>query len=300
MPTIRTWIGGGDNRASDPNHWVDSNNQPGGPQPGDTLIMNTGTINISHRDLAGDTLTLIGSQNTINLDKADLKLQGSTEQQQGVNFTLNARGHNDSLEMISQSGTGLGILTFATINLADHTHLLMKGNLQFASGYFIDGGPGSEIINQGSITSGRRGSHTISTNIAGHGSITLNGATSESSNYDINGKVGVGQTFELVPALQQTTLIIEQPGTFHGLLDLSGSFASEVHTRVVLEGLTATSYSVKGDKLNLYNGHKIVDTLRLNNPTSQPFSVGATGSGVVLQFNGTAPGNILTMHGFHS
>ena len=74
--TTRMWIGGGDNQASNPHDWSDPNGLPGAPRPGDTLILNNGTINISDNDLKGDTLTLAGEGPTINLDNAHLRLQG--------------------------------------------------------------------------------------------------------------------------------------------------------------------------------------------------------------------------------
>src|SRR6516164_6506153 len=64
-PTTRAWIGGGNNQASNPNDWIDTNNfnLPGAPQPGDTLVLGTPahpaasyTMNIQGNDLAGNTL----------------------------------------------------------------------------------------------------------------------------------------------------------------------------------------------------------------------------------------------------
>jgi hypothetical protein len=52
--TQRTWIGCGNNEASNPNDWSPT----GAPQPGNSLNMSAGTINISGDALAGDTLTI--------------------------------------------------------------------------------------------------------------------------------------------------------------------------------------------------------------------------------------------------
>ncbi len=289
--TTRMWIGGGDNQASNPHDWSDPNGLPGAPRPGDTLILNNGTINISDNDLKGDTLTLAGEGPTINLDNAHLRLQGSTAQQQGVSFTLNAGG-DDLLNMISSDNSG--ILVVPTIHLAENAHLLMKGDLQFAS-YSINGGTGSEIINDGTIGAGRLISQPINTNVSGHGSIKVSGATKGPNVLTVNGKVGHGQTFELVNSNFGATLDVKQPDVFHGLLDVP-SFETP-HTSVILEGLVATNYSVKGDRLFLYEGNRKIDTVRLSNPTVQPVSIAQSGSSVILGFNETPPGTILPMNG---
>jgi hypothetical protein len=52
--TNRTWIGGGNNQASNPKDWSPT----GAPQPGDTLTMSQGTIKISGNAMAGDVLNV--------------------------------------------------------------------------------------------------------------------------------------------------------------------------------------------------------------------------------------------------
>jgi hypothetical protein len=65
MATTRTWIGGGNDRASNANDWSPT----GAPQPGDTLTdpVNGSTINISDNVLRGDTLSILASGVTLNL-----------------------------------------------------------------------------------------------------------------------------------------------------------------------------------------------------------------------------------------
>jgi hypothetical protein len=58
MATTRTWIGGGNNKAANPNDWSPT----GDPQVGDSLMMTHGTMNVSGNGLAGDTLTVSGGQ----------------------------------------------------------------------------------------------------------------------------------------------------------------------------------------------------------------------------------------------
>lgn len=67
--TNRTWIGGGNNEASNPKDWSPT----GAPQAGDTLVMNGETnnpINVSDYNLRGNSLNVQGGANTINMSNA--------------------------------------------------------------------------------------------------------------------------------------------------------------------------------------------------------------------------------------
>ena len=73
--TNRTWIGNQDhnNNASNPDNW----NPRGVPRPGDSLVINSGTIAVSQNDLAGDILTvnlLASSPVVIDLSHANLQI----------------------------------------------------------------------------------------------------------------------------------------------------------------------------------------------------------------------------------
>ena len=65
--TDRTWIGGGNNNARNPNDWSPT----GAPQSGDTLSMINGTMNVRDDDLAGNAVhvgdPITGGQDTFNL-----------------------------------------------------------------------------------------------------------------------------------------------------------------------------------------------------------------------------------------
>ena len=52
--TNRTWIGGGNNKASNPRDWSPN----GAPQAGDTLTISSGTMTVSGNDLKGDSLNV--------------------------------------------------------------------------------------------------------------------------------------------------------------------------------------------------------------------------------------------------
>lgn len=64
--TTRTWIGGGNNQATNPSDWSPS----GAPQPGDTLSIASGTMNIFGNALAGDNLTVVSGNADLNLFNA--------------------------------------------------------------------------------------------------------------------------------------------------------------------------------------------------------------------------------------
>jgi hypothetical protein len=54
-----TWVGGGNNRASNPNDWSPAQV----PGPGDVLMMPmSDTMNIADMDLAGDTLDIVSPE----------------------------------------------------------------------------------------------------------------------------------------------------------------------------------------------------------------------------------------------
>ena len=74
---------------------------------------------------------------------------------------------------------------------------------------------------------------------------------------------------------------------------------------IILEGLKATSYSLKNDLLSIFNGKSVVDTLNLSVETvggSAPshFGVSQVGSSVVIHADGSSyhdGGRLLAMHG---
>jgi hypothetical protein len=73
--TSRTWVGNQDhnNNASNPDNW----NPRGVPRPGDSLVINSGTIAVSQNDLAGEILTvnlLASPPVVIDLTHANLQI----------------------------------------------------------------------------------------------------------------------------------------------------------------------------------------------------------------------------------
>lgn len=112
MATTRTWIGGGNNQADNPNDWAPN----GAPQPGDTLEQLNGggqTINVTGNDLAGDSFQTSGFQAsgatplTMNLSHAGVASVGDDF---NPSTTFNLR-QNSSLGLSAEFGN-------QTVNLA--------------------------------------------------------------------------------------------------------------------------------------------------------------------------------------
>jgi hypothetical protein len=124
MATTRTWRGGTNNLASNPDEWTPS----GKPQPGDSLLVmpnpvngiQTFIMNVSGKDLAGDTVFIgvppqVGPRTNF---KANLSHQAvmtvSSIETDGI-FNL-SQGSNLSLSLLYGQQVGT---TTATINIAD-------------------------------------------------------------------------------------------------------------------------------------------------------------------------------------
>jgi hypothetical protein len=107
MATTLRWIGGGDNQASDPYHWLPNQT----PTSNDGLVAFADAaypgpfiMNVSGNDLAGDTLGLVPLTNGFPLD-----------------FTANLAHQASMVASVSFVGTGNN----ATFNLAQHSTLML-------------------------------------------------------------------------------------------------------------------------------------------------------------------------------
>ena len=69
--TNRTWLGGGNNKASNPQDWSPA----GAPPAGDALTLQSGTMDISGNELRGDALLVTGSADIYTTDNAALNLE---------------------------------------------------------------------------------------------------------------------------------------------------------------------------------------------------------------------------------
>jgi hypothetical protein len=273
----RTWVGGHNgNNALTAANWSPA----GVPQPGDNLTVVTGTLDIAHTNLAGDVVHLQdaaegGGPIVLDLNgKANIGVAGSLFF--GDNPTINASG----FDRLDASG-GLSAIT-GTINLADHSHLVVTGRLEFAYTDFLHGPDDSTLINNGII---QTEDGTVSVPVRGTGTLGFSGYHDGHGFSQINAAISHGQTIALNPAVFGMTLDLTDPSTFHGTLDIvQPSFVSDGFVSVVLDGIKATSFALKGDRLTLKDGHQTVDTLRLADPGNVSISASYGPNSTTLDF----------------
>ncbi len=252
----RTWVGSANNNARNPNSWSPT----GVPQPGDTLTMPSGTMNIRDNNLAGDTL-VIGQQfasatATLNLSHhASLSLDAPVSSSDQV--TVNVEG-SGTLNAHNEFPSGLGL----TVNLADHARLTGAFNLAFG-GLDIEGGPGSRLVNNGSSFF-EGSSAKLDTRVKGHGNFAVGTAQSVGGRLEFGDSVSCGQSVSVSgdPFRDAVSHVqIDQPGAFKGAVALG------VFGEVDLQGLAnADSYTFQNDMLSIYSGNTVLDTLRLTTP----------------------------------
>lgn len=259
--TDRTWVGGGNNNANRANHW----SPDGVPQPGDTLEMQVGTMNIRGNDLAGDALIInkpIGetAPNTLNLSRhANVSVE--IPQFQTEDVTINAKG-SDTLNL----QTDYPSFGHFTVNLADHASVTGNVNMTFG-GAVVNGGDGSRYLHNGS---GLLGGSTVifDTRVEGNGSFRVVNAQSFPGELEFGGPVSHGQYVEVEGEEARGVrafVTLDQPDLFKGSVGLG------VFGEVNLIGLTnADSFQLKNDILSIFSGCQVIDQLRLTTLTVPP------------------------------
>lgn len=266
MPTTRTWIGGGNNQASNPRDW----SPPGTPIPGDVLIMTGGTMDISNDDLAGDGLQISGGA-TINM--ANDAALSSAQVTGAAQFNIR----------------GIDQLYVFTFDPSDSITVDLAKNAQWVGGFntgsvVIDGGAHSFFYNVGfpapsgpgvSIVSGDA---TIDTDVTGTVIFLM---YSSSSNLTLMKSVGSGQTISFAAASEGVTVggghvVVEKPASFQGSV-----FFQSTAGELDLIGLAkADSYTYQNDMLSIFSGKSIIDTLRFTDDTPYGFVVEKTANSV--------------------
>jgi hypothetical protein len=253
-----TWIGGGNNEWNNPADW-----QPNGvPRPGDTLIMNGGTINIEH---AIENFLIGGgaTDNQINLNGGDILNIDDETGIPNLSITVNARGAIVGGALNGGPGQ-------VKINLAPNTSMIFTGT--YVDGGFAFGGPldisgGGTLINDSTRAE-------INSNVLGLGTIRFTATHDEGpGNAELSGASGAGLTYDL-SFYSNTT--IEHPNTFMSKVDMDDGSV------LTLAGLAATSYDFKHDLLTLYQGNTPVYHLHITDRSTdgQPLYVTSSTSGV--------------------
>ncbi len=123
----------------------------------------------------------------------------------------------------------------------------------------VTGYSGSKLENDKTIDASG-GKVTVSAHLTGVGEVdVINSGPGLSSEVELDAAVDAGQTFRI----QRGILQVDQPASFLGKVDLSGTPLGQVR----LEGLSAASWDTKGSLLELFNaaGSRI-DVLRFTTP----------------------------------
>jgi hypothetical protein len=240
----RTWTGGGSNTASNPNDW----SPPSAPQPGDTLTIGSGTINVSGNDLAGDTLSVTPYTASGVYEVANIATHGPT--------TLD-----------------LSVL-LGTANVTADPGSVLTINAHVTAGYLNVSGGTLRFI--GTSTFDAHGT-VLSDKLTGSGTLDLYGGNATGESMVINGAVGPGLTFNIssYEGIGDAGLQIDHPAQFLGDIQLQSGFAAFM-------GLHATSADLFGDILVLFNGARLVDTVRLSNTGGSALQVQQNSAGVMV------------------
>jgi hypothetical protein len=216
----------------------------------------------------------------------------------GVNETINVHGlavfslpvggihsPNITVNLGSFDGTWLGGFT-----QAPGSHLTITSGGQFASQEgFTASGPSTA-----------NGSTYIGANVFGLGTSSINEFQTHSK-----GKLEFAHSVE-----GSITVTDSGSGGSRGVVQIDNPAQYSAATQlgfgeIILEGLKATSYSLKNDLLSIFNGSRIIDTLNLSvqsvgGSAPERFGVSQVGGSVVIHADGQAyhdGGKLLAMHG---
>jgi hypothetical protein len=190
--TNRTWIGGGNNKASNPHDWVDSIGLPGAPQRGDALTMPDGkTMNVSGNALAGAALMTLGN--------ADINTRA------GATLDLTTINHNISLGVDST----VNIHVNGTVNLTNFSESAQNLNISGGTIHFINdaefNGPGFD-----------ESQTVLDSRLTGTATLSIFGGNHSGAALEVNGSVSHGLNFQFLQT--NNSLTIDHPSKFHGLI----------------------------------------------------------------------------------
>jgi hypothetical protein len=298
----RTWIGGENNQASNPNDWSPT----GVPQKGDTLGLNVPTftpltINVSANDLAGDTFVIfgIGSEPPVTANLSHNAVMNVRIDYRGNTTTFNL-SQNSRLKLQTVYGSP------ATVNLSGSDTLILNGSgapqINLSSGARWTGT--FDTVSLGmrsgadSVFNNNGASYTRSGGAIGHGPVAMTADVTGTGSFDIGGSVSMGfqVRMEFVKSVGSHQTItnrglvrIDEPSQFSAKITLDAPkpselpFGTPLAAEIDLMGLArADSYTFKNDMLRLYSGKKVIDTLKLHDSTQFGLEVENTTSGVSI------------------
>ena len=255
----RTWIGGGNNKADNPNDW-----SPTGVQAGDNLWMPQGVINISGDDLSSDALALLGND-TVNISRGSSVV--ATIPAGGGPATINISGTDNLSLQVGSPGGNAAAPVDGTVNLAANSqwigsfNVVAGVNVTNGASLLVNSGNKASIVDNGISFVQNANSHAvINTDVSGTAIVRLSGG----GVLELGGSVGAGQTFLLS---QPSFLQIDDPKQFAGNVNLIGG-------EIDLEGLAkADSFTYQNDMLSIFSGKSVIDTLNLADSTPNGFVV---------------------------
>jgi hypothetical protein len=284
MATL-TWIGGGNNSAGNPKDWSGDTT----PKPGDTLnLINNATINVTGNQLHGDALVftfLDGDDQT-----ATINLTGITPMQvdswYGDDITINLAANSIWIggftampgDLFNISGRGVwdnNITTYTDQNTNVGVDVIGAGTIE-----------AHQAHSQGQLTFLHGVSVAATQTVKVDGYQTYLGSFTDAADPGVS--FGGGEFGDVE---------IQSPSLYHAMTDIGFG-------QIILDGLKATSYSLKNDLLTLFNGKSVVDTLRLdvnNSANAQPItfvvSKVAAGIGIFTDgHSGIEHGTALAVH----
>lgn len=175
--TTRTWIGGGNNSASNAALWAPH----GAPKAGDTLDMQSGTMNVTGNALAGDTLSFLGGG--------------------GGNETINVSGLS-----AFTIGCGARIGAHVTVNVARGS--VWTGSIKGQGAITVQGS--GTFDNTASSVNGCQ--DVVATAVGGRGTFTMSGGE-----MTFMSSVAAGQTVTVDgnAITLASTLTVDAPSAFH-------------------------------------------------------------------------------------
>ncbi len=165
---------------------------------------------------------------------------------------------------------------FATVYIDPHVTLTGSATTTLTGHLTIQGGPGSKLQDFSGSAGG--GSMVINTNIAGTGTITMPvDYPSFGGLLEINGRVGHGETINVNAGLLQ----LDQPLRFLGQINFNAG--PDPLERVLLQNVTASSYSYDGHTLRLFLGSEDIEDVKIAlGQDALPIHVSQAGSAVMV------------------
>ncbi|WP_428532685.1 hypothetical protein [Rhodopila sp.] len=261
VPSSLTWVGGGNNLASNAADW-----SPGfAPEPGDVLSIGSGTIDVAGNALAGDTLTIVS-------------VAGS---QPAVSTVINTSGAA-TLNLAVANTPPYAFAETLRINVAAGSTLTLNANVG-SEATTISGGT-VNFVGANSFV----GKTVLADNLVGSGSIAIPSGNHLLGSVEVNGSVGSGLSFIMQSESAASDLTIDQPNRFAGLIQLGPAPVALGH--VLFAGIQASSAELLGGVLQMFNGSTLVDSARFNNPGGLAVQLHQVAAGVVLtagSFNDT-------------